>query len=64
AIAVLFMAETFASESGLGWFIIDAWTRVAYPSMYAGILALGLCGLGLFALLDAAERIACPWRFV
>lgn len=64
AVAVLFMAETFATQSGLGWFIVDAWTRVAYPAMYAGILALGLSGLGLFALIDLAERLACPWRFV
>ena len=62
AIAVLFLAETFATQTGLGWFIVDAWARVSYPDMYAGIMALSLAGLGLFALLDLAERLACPWR--
>lgn len=62
AIAVLFLAETFATDTGLGWFIVDAWARVAYPEMYAGILALSAVGLGLFSLLDAAERALCPWR--
>ncbi|HET7839875.1 MAG TPA: ABC transporter permease subunit, partial [Rectinemataceae bacterium] len=42
AIAVLFLAETFASETGLGWYIVDAWTRVDYPDMYAAIVALSL----------------------
>ncbi|MDR2109815.1 MAG: ABC transporter permease subunit, partial [Spirochaetaceae bacterium] len=62
AIAVLFLAETFASESGLGYLIVDAWTRVAYAEMYAAILALSLLGLLLFALTDFLEKILCPWE--
>jgi NitT/TauT family transport system permease protein len=62
AIAVLFLAETFASESGLGYLIVDAWTRVAYAEMYAAILALSLLGLLLFALTDFLEKILCPWK--
>ncbi|MDR1948995.1 MAG: ABC transporter permease [Spirochaetaceae bacterium] len=61
AVAVLFLAETFAAESGLGYLIVDAWTRVAYREMYAAILALSLLGLLLFALTDLLERILCPW---
>jgi NitT/TauT family transport system permease protein len=61
AIAVLFLAETFASESGLGYLIVDAWTRVAYAEMYAAILALSLLGLFLFAVTDFLEKILCPW---
>lgn len=62
AVAVLFLAETFATETGLGYLIVDAWSRVAYPDMYAAILALSLLGLGLFAAVDVAERLLCPWR--
>jgi NitT/TauT family transport system permease protein len=58
---VLFLAETFASESGLGYLIVDAWTRVAYAEMYAAILALSLLGLLLFALTDLLEYFLCPW---
>jgi NitT/TauT family transport system permease protein len=61
AIAVLFLAETFATESGLGYLIVDSWARVAYPRMYASILALSAMGLGLFAAVDLAERLLCPW---
>jgi NitT/TauT family transport system permease protein len=62
AIAVLFLAETFAAESGLGYLIVDAWTRVAYAEMYAAILSLSLLGLLLFILTDLTERLLCPWK--
>ena len=40
AIAVLFFAESFATTSGLGYYIIiDSWGRLAYPEMYAGVIA-------------------------
>jgi NitT/TauT family transport system permease protein len=62
AIAVLFLAETFAAERGLGYLIVDAWTRVAYAEMYAAILSLSLLGLLLFILTDLTERLLCPWK--
>jgi ABC-type nitrate/sulfonate/bicarbonate transport system permease component len=64
AIAVLFMAESFASETGLGWYVIDAWTRVDYPDMYAAILALAFFGLACYLAVDAAEAALCRWRDV
>jgi ABC-type nitrate/sulfonate/bicarbonate transport system permease component len=64
AIAVLFIAESFASETGLGWYIIDSWTRVDYPDMYAAIIALSLFGLFSCLLVDAVEALACRWRDV
>jgi ABC-type nitrate/sulfonate/bicarbonate transport system ATPase subunit/ABC-type nitrate/sulfonate/bicarbonate transport system permease component len=62
AIAVLFLSETFASMDGLGWYIMDAWSRVNYPDMYAAILALALLGLALYLILDALESLALRWR--
>lgn len=62
AIAVLFIAEGFASETGLGWYVIDAWTRVDYPDMYAAILALACFGLACYLAVDAAEAALCRWR--
>lgn len=64
AIAVLFFTETFATFSGLGYFIMDAWTRVNYNEMFAGILALSFLGLILFLLIDFLERMLCPWLFL
>ena len=62
AIAVLFLAETFAAQSGLGYLIMDAWTRIAYTQMYAAILALSLLGLFLFFIVDITEHFLCPWQ--
>jgi len=64
AVAVLFIAETFVSGSGLGHLIIDAWTRIAYAEMYAAILAMSAMGLALFVVTDVAEYFLCPWRRV
>jgi len=64
AIAVLFFTETFATFTGLGYFIMDAWTRVNYNEMFAGILALSFLGLILFLIVDIVERLTCPWLFL
>ena len=61
AIAVLFFTETFATFEGLGFFIMDAWTRVNYTEMFAGILTLSFLGLILFLFVDFIEKIICPW---
>lgn len=61
-IAVLFLSETFASMDGLGWYIMDAWSRVDYPEMYAAIVSLALFGLALYLAADALETWACRWR--
>jgi len=62
AIAVLFLSETFASMDGLGWYIMDSWSRVDYPDMYAAIMALSFVGLALYLALDALEALALRWR--
>jgi ABC-type nitrate/sulfonate/bicarbonate transport system permease component len=62
SVAVLFLAETFATESGLGWFIMDAWARVDYPDMYAAIAALSLFGFACYAGVDMIEAVVCRWR--
>ena len=62
AIAVLFLSETFASMDGLGWYIMDAWSRVDYPDMYAAIMALSAVGLALYLALDAIEALVLRWR--
>lgn len=65
AIAVLFFAESFATVSGLGYYIIvDSWGRLAYPEMYAGVIAMSLLGLVFYFLVDFLERRLAPWLFV
>ena len=62
AIAVLFFAESFATVSGLGYYIIvESWGRLAYPEMYAGVFALSVLGLLFYFVVDRLERRLSPW---
>jgi NitT/TauT family transport system permease protein len=62
AVAVLFMAESFATQKGLGFVIMDAWGLMDLPRMFSGIIAMGLLGGFYFELSNLAERVLCPWR--
>ena len=62
ALAVLFFSETFGTRVGLGWFVMESWMRISYVDMFAGILCLGLVGLGLFLAVDAIYRRVCRWQ--
>jgi ABC-type nitrate/sulfonate/bicarbonate transport system permease component len=63
AIAVLFIAETYATSSGLGYYIIvESWGALRYAQMYAGVLAMSLLGLTLYFAVDGLDRRLCPWR--
>lgn len=65
AIAVLFFTESFATTAGLGYYVIvDTFSRLAYPEMYAGVLAMSLLGLGLYFVVEALERALCPYLSV
>jgi NitT/TauT family transport system permease protein len=65
AIAVLFFAESFATNSGLGYYIIvRSWGRLAYPEMYAGVVAMSALGLLLYFAIDGLERWLTPWLLV
>lgn len=62
ALAVLFLTETYATREGIGFYIMDSWSSLAYGKMFAGILAMGLLGFVLFLLLDVLEHRVCRWN--
>ena len=62
AVSILFFTETFGTEYGMGYFIMDAWMRVNYLDMYAGIVVLSFMGFCIFSAIDAAESHLCAWR--
>lgn len=62
AIAVLFFSETIATTSGIGYYVMDAWARVAYDDLFAGVMGMGGLGFALYLLLDWAEKKLCPWE--
>ena len=61
ATSVLFVTETFGTDKGLGFFIVDAWMRIDYLAMYAGIVMLSVIGSLLFMLLDIMDGVFCKW---
>lgn len=62
AMAVLFIAESFATTTGLGYYImVETWGRGAYAQMYAGVLTMSLLGFVLYALIEQIERRLCRW---
>jgi NitT/TauT family transport system permease protein len=62
AVAILFFAEAIAGSSGLGYFIVDSWAMIAYPRMFAGIIAMAMMGVVLYEVIDALERHFTRWR--
>lgn len=61
ALSVLFFAENFATDYGLGSFVMNQWAMMRYADMGWGIGALSVLGLVLFGAVDLVERRFCPW---
>lgn len=65
AVAVLYIAELFATQQGLGYYIfLNGSTLFNYPAMYAGVVAMSILGLGLYFSVDWLESRFCNWQFV
>ena len=62
AVAVLFMAESFATRRGLGFLIMDAWGRGDQPEMFTGILAMSVLGVLLYEACNGLEHLCCRWK--
>jgi len=63
AVAMLYVAELFATQRGLGYYIYyTGSTLFDYPAMYAGIVALSLMGLALYFAVDWLEHKLAPWQ--
>jgi len=64
AVAVLYVAELFATQQGLGYYIyLHGSTLFDYPRMYSGVIAMSLLGLGLYLVVDSAQRRLCRWQY-
>ncbi|SKA87889.1 NitT/TauT family transport system permease protein [Caloramator quimbayensis] len=62
AVSVLFFIETYGTEYGMGYFIMDSWMRVNYVEMYSGIIIMGILGFLLFLMIDFFEKRFCVWK--
>ena len=64
AVAVLYVAELFATQEGLGYYIyLKGSNLFDYPAMYAGVVAMSVLGFGLYFVVDWLEKKLCPWQF-
>ncbi|HBV98344.1 MAG: ABC transporter permease [Peptococcaceae bacterium BICA1-7] len=67
AIAVLFFSETIASRGGIGgigYYLMEAWARMEWDTMFAAIIAMGIMGFALYMFLEWLEKRTCPWEFL
>ncbi|MCI1336087.1 MAG: ABC transporter permease subunit [Lactobacillus crispatus] len=60
--AILFMTEVYGTQVGLGYYIMDEWTKMEYSKMYAGIVLLSVLAFLLFILLELADLHFSKWR--
>lgn len=64
ALSILFFTEAYGTSYGIGYYIMDAWTRIDYVAMYAGIIHMSLLGFTLFILIDVIEERLCRWEWI
>jgi NitT/TauT family transport system permease protein len=61
AVSVLFFVEGYGTEYGLGYYILDAWSRINYTDMYIGIIVISIMGFALFVSVDFLSNKLCKW---
>ena len=54
--------EWAGADEGLGRLVLLGNNQLQTPRVYAGVVLLTAMAVGLFALVAAAERLACPWN--
>jgi NitT/TauT family transport system permease protein len=62
AITVVVVTEMIGDSSGLGYYVTIFSTRFRYQNVYAGLLAIGLCGFLFDRLLMSARRVCVYWE--
>ncbi|GKH47486.1 MULTISPECIES: ABC transporter permease [Anaerotruncus] len=62
ALAVLFIVEAYGTRAGIGYYILDAWSRIDYLEMYGGIVVISVVGAALFLAVDLLARRLCRWK--
>ncbi|WP_297819875.1 ABC transporter permease [uncultured Lactobacillus sp.] len=60
--AILFMTEVYGTQVGLGYYIMDEWSKMEYTKMYAGIVILSIVAFILFIILEILDTRCNRWR--
>ncbi|MDF2676268.1 MAG: transporter permease [Bacillota bacterium] len=64
AVSILFFVEGYGTKFGVGYYILDAWSRINYIDMYIGIIVISIVGFALFVLIDYIQDKLCKWNKV
>ncbi|WP_099467174.1 ABC transporter permease [Konateibacter massiliensis] len=62
AVSVLFFVEGYGTRYGMGYYIVDSWSRIDYIGMYSGIIVISIVGFLLFAVTDFLSEKLCAWK--
>lgn len=62
ALITIIAAEFVEANRGLGYLIWQSWNTLVVENMYAGLVVVGLLGVGFAALVALAARLAMPWQ--
>lgn len=61
AVSILFFVEAYGTKYGMGYYILDAWSRINYIGMYIGIIVISIVGFILFVSIDVIADKICRW---
>lgn len=64
AITVLFIVETYATRTGLGYYIMNSWSKAAYDEMFVGIIGMCMLGIIFYTIFSSLEKIFCRWKML
>ncbi len=59
SLAILLIVEAYGTRWGIGYYILDAWSRINYIQMYGGIVIMSVVGAALFWILDGIQWAMC-----
>ncbi|KEZ87404.1 ABC transporter permease, partial [Lacrimispora celerecrescens] len=59
SLAILLIVEAYGTRWGMGYYILDAWSRINYIQMYGGIVIMSVVGAALFWILDGIQWAMC-----
>jgi NitT/TauT family transport system permease protein len=62
AVSILFFVEGYGTKYGMGYYILDAWSRINYIEMYIGIIVISVIGFFLFVSIDYISYKLCKWK--
>jgi NitT/TauT family transport system permease protein len=62
AVSILFFIEGYGTKYGMGYYILDAWSRINYIEMYIGIIVISIVGFALFVSIDLLSNKLCKWN--